>query len=93
MEELMNIAIMGNLDIEEIEYVLIRNLLRHPFENQRNRAAQFGRLNLNNMTEEEIKLEFRFNLQDLERLSVALRLPQRITTANRHTCTGKVFKC
>lgn len=56
------------------------------------RSNKYGRFNLQNLTEQECKLQFRFQQNDIPRLAKALALPEKIETQHRYTVSGKLKK-
>nr|CAI5820520.1 unnamed protein product [Callosobruchus analis] len=62
MEDALEAVILAGADDEEIEYVILDNILI-----QRN-ILERRQFNLENMSEEEIKLNFRFDRADLHGL-------------------------
>uniref|UniRef100_A0A1Y1MMH7 Uncharacterized protein n=1 Tax=Photinus pyralis TaxID=7054 RepID=A0A1Y1MMH7_PHOPY len=89
MEELLEIAVLGDMDVNDIADALLIGELETPRRNKRIRAEQYGRLNLDELTPEEIQLYFRFNRRQLLELTEALRIPNEIRTDNGHVTTSK----
>lgn len=70
-------------DLEDV--LLLEVFNRH---NNVNRAEMYGAFNLNNLSETECKLYFRFEQDDIPRLAQALRVPNDLTTGSGHRCSG-----
>nr|CAI5833154.1 unnamed protein product [Callosobruchus analis] len=82
MEDALEAVILAGADDEEIEYVILDNILI-----QRN-ILERRQFNLENMSEEEIKLNFRFDRADLHRLMDVLRIPLEVVTDTRNKVNG-----
>ncbi|KAK4884663.1 hypothetical protein RN001_000934 [Aquatica leii] len=89
MEDLVELMQFEALEDEVLDNMLLM-LMRRP---KRIRAEQYGRFNLDGMCAEDIKLNFRFEKDDLERLARALRIPAQVRTENRHATTAIEALC
>nr|CAI5867325.1 unnamed protein product [Callosobruchus analis] len=87
MEDALEAVILAGADDEEIEYVILDNILI-----QRN-ILERRQFNLENMSEEEIKLNFRFDRADLHRLMDVLRIPPEVVTDTRNKVNGLTALC
>jgi hypothetical protein len=81
MEEQLEIAILAGANDQEIEELLLHNIIgvEEPVE-----------FNLNNMSDDEVKANFRFQREDIIRLRNALRIPQRAISNTRNNVDGNV---
>lgn len=77
-------------NVEEIELLLLHNIIGVGInDNNINNVNQPVEFNLNNMTDDEVKANFRFQREDIIRLRNALRIPQRIITSTRNNVDGR----
>lgn len=90
MEDLFNILAVGNLN----ENPILENAILHDVFQERRprfvRSTKYGKLNFNNLSDEECLLNFRFTKEDLLRLAFALGLPLQIVMENRYTVSSKL---
>lgn len=85
MDEALEAIILGGANENDIEYVVLHNILG--VENEAN--DPHIDFDLNAMSDENIKINFRFERQDLYRLLQALRIPHIIQTQTRNSVIGK----
>lgn len=85
MEEELLAAILGNANDDEIEYIIMANIL----VNRDNIERHPDHFDLNNLTDEEIRLNFRFDRADIPRLVQVLRIPEEIVTDTGNRVSGK----
>jgi hypothetical protein len=86
MEEQLEIAILAGANDQEIEELLLHNIIGV----EENNAIQPVEFNLNNMSDDEVKANFRFQREDIIRLRNALRIPQRAISNTRNNVDGNV---
>jgi hypothetical protein len=86
MEEQLEIAILAGANDQEIEELLLHNIIGV----EENNAIQPVEFNLNNMSDDEVKANFRFQREDIIRLRNALRIPQRVISNTRNNVDGNV---
>jgi hypothetical protein len=86
MEEQLEIAILAGANDQEIEELLLHNIIGV----EENNAIQPVEFNLNNMSDDEVKANFRFQREDIMRLRNALRIPQRVISNTRNNVDGNV---
>jgi hypothetical protein len=86
MEEQLEIAILAGANDQEIEELLLHNIIGV----EENNAIQPVEFNLNNMSDDEVKANFRFQREDIIRLRNALRIPQRVISNTRNKVAGNV---
>lgn len=86
MEEILEAVILGGGNDGDIEHVILQNILIDRDQVDGDANNQF---NLNELSDEDIKLNFRFERNDLERLVQMLRLPNEIRTDTRNKVSGK----
>jgi hypothetical protein len=86
MEEQLEIAILAGANDQEIEELLLHNIIGV----EENNAIQPVEFNLNNMSDDEVKANFRFQREDIMRLRNALRIPQRVISNTRNKVAGNV---
>lgn len=90
MEEILNLALLLSDDEDEdIDDVIVENLLDN-VENIGPRAQLYGRFNLENILEMECVNLLRFSKEHIARLCICLNIPERITTRDRVTVSGKL---
>ncbi|KAF2891121.1 hypothetical protein ILUMI_15052 [Ignelater luminosus] len=86
MEDLLALgALDGNIDNFE-EAILHELIVSQP--ERFLRATKYTRLNINYLTEEKCRANFRFQRNDLQRLCDALGIPPHIQTDSRCSTTG-----
>jgi hypothetical protein len=86
MEEQLEIAILAGANDPEIEQLLLHNIIGV----EENNAIQPVEFNLNNMSDDEVTANFRFQREDIIRLRNALRIPQRAISNTRNNVDGNV---
>jgi hypothetical protein len=86
MEEQLEIAILAGANDQEIEELLLHNIIGV----EENNAIQPVEFNLNNMSDDEVTANFRFQREDIIRLRNALRIPQRVISNPRNNVDGNV---
>jgi hypothetical protein len=86
MEEQLEIAILAGANDQEIEELLLHNIIGV----EENNAIQPVEFNLNNMSDDEVTANFRFQREDIIRLRNALRIPQRVISNTRNNVDGNV---
>ena len=83
---------MYGLDlIDELEFCIL-----YDAAGKRNHVfpyKHYVRLNLENISNDERKAEFRFDLEDLPILAQAMRIPEKFTCDNGTTATGMEGLC
>ncbi|KAK4886490.1 hypothetical protein RN001_002761 [Aquatica leii] len=86
MEEQLEVAILGGANDEEIEQLILYNVIGVAIvdNEEEENIMENVEFNLNNMTNDEIKLNFRFQREDITRLKNAIRIPQRVITNTRN---------
>lgn len=70
----------------DLEDALLLEVLNQP--NNANRAEMYGNFSLNDLSEAECKLYFRFEKNDIPRLARALGVPDEFTTDSGHKTSG-----
>lgn len=88
MEELLEVAVLGELRDEDWEDGILFNILNVGGPILRNRGEIYGRFNLNDIAEEDVLLNFRCAKGDILRLKNSLGLQDVIRTPNGHKSTG-----
>lgn len=83
---MLEIAILGNANDEDIEYIILDNVFINRDEFQREPDDLF---HLDNYTDEEIKLNFRFEREDIPRIVEALGVPAEVITETGNKVSGK----
>lgn len=91
MEELLDVAILGGLNNEDLGDVVIHHILNHGAVGVGLRQQIYGRFNLNRITEEDCWVNFRCQKEDIPRLALALQLPNEIITPAGYITTGRIF--
>jgi hypothetical protein len=86
MEEQLEIAILAGANDQEIEQLILHNIIGV----EENNAIQPVEFNLNNMSDDEVTANFRFQREDIIRLRNALRIPQRAISNTRNNVDGNV---
>jgi hypothetical protein len=86
MEEQLEIAILAGANDQEIEQLILHNIIGV----EENNAIQPVEFNLNNMSDDEVTANFRFQREDIIRLRNALRIPQRVISNTRNKVAGNV---
>jgi hypothetical protein len=86
MEEQLEIAILAGANDQEIEQLILHNIIGV----EENNAIQPVEFNLNNISDDEVKANFRFQREDIIRLRNALRIPQRVISNTRNKVAGNV---
>jgi hypothetical protein len=84
MEEQLEIAILAGANDQEIEQLILHNIIGV----EENNAIQPVEFNLNNMSDDEVTANFRFQREDIIRLRNALRIPQRAISNTRNNVDG-----
>lgn len=87
MEEVIDILAVGEHNEEDIEEAILQNIINDRAGPRRHEAH--GGFDLNTIDEDDVKVNFRFNCEDIIRLTGALRLPATITTRTRNVISGK----
>ncbi|KAJ8950905.1 hypothetical protein NQ314_007762 [Rhamnusium bicolor] len=80
-----------------IDHNVIRGIILHDIfdidnpqeENARDNILLRPVFNLENIDDRDVKLNFRFDRDDIPRLCLALRIPELITTQSGYQATGK----
>lgn len=88
MEEVLEAVILGGGDDEEIEWVILNNIL---IDRDEAEGAAAGNFDINNYSDEDTKLHFRFSRNDILRLLHCLNLPNEIQTDSRNKVNSKSF--
>lgn len=78
-------AIVGNFNDEELEYLILDNVLIDRDEIER----EEDNFSLNNFTDEEIRLNFRFERADIAHVLQALRIPEEVITETGNQVSGE----
>lgn len=86
-DEVLNIAILGEFHDNDVEDVLLHELLG-PERRPPARRDAHGRLNLDAVTREECKLNFRFESEHIRMLVQQLGIPREVITPNKHRASG-----
>lgn len=81
MENILEAVILGGGAEDEVEFVILNNILVDRDDVGEPENSTFY---LDNFSDQEIKLNFRFNRHDIEILTNTLRLPPEIQTDTRH---------
>lgn len=84
MEEILEAAILGDANNEEIEFLILNNILIN-----RDNVEQAERFSLEQMTDEEIKLAFRFERNHILTLKDYLGIPEEVVTVTGNKVNGK----
>lgn len=84
MEELLQAAILGGANDEEIEFIILDNIFIN-----RDNILQQQAFNLDDWSDEDIKLCFRFERNDLPHLVEVLRIPHEVVTGTGNRVSGK----
>ena len=87
LQELLDVGPLGALSDEEIEDGILHHILSRQVP--RRRAWDYGHFDIENMTEDDVKLIFRFEKQHINQLSQVLRIPNEIRTQERHVVGGR----
>ncbi|CAH2020951.1 unnamed protein product [Acanthoscelides obtectus] len=87
MEAELEAVILAGADEEEIEHIILHNIF---IDRGITHTAQF---NLENLPDEVIRLNFRFERSDLHRLMAVLRIPSEIVTITRNKVDGLTALC
>ncbi|KAG5884379.1 hypothetical protein JTB14_026211 [Gonioctena quinquepunctata] len=90
MEEQLEVAVLAGANHQEIEQLLLHNIIGIAVENGENNNVEFS---LNNMTDDEVKNNFRFQREDVLRLRDALRIPHHNITHSRNNVDGTTALC
>lgn len=85
MEEQLEIAIMMGAGDDDIELLMLHNIIGVVNDEPNNEGIPFD---INNLSDEEVKLNFRFSRNDILRLRNALRVPEEILTENGNRTDG-----
>ncbi|XP_074033773.1 uncharacterized protein [Leptinotarsa decemlineata] len=91
MDEALEAVILADADDDEVEQVILHNIFG-VVENFPIGAAE-DRFNLDNMMAEDIKINFRFERDDIFRLAAALHIPDVIRTQTRDSVPGVMGLC
>ncbi|XP_074028827.1 uncharacterized protein [Leptinotarsa decemlineata] len=91
MDEALEAVILADADDDEVEQVILHNIFG-VVENFPVGAAE-DRFNLYNMMAEDIKINFRFERDDIFRLAAALHIPDVIRTQTRNSVPGVMGLC
>lgn len=83
MEEQLEVAILAGENDENIEMLLLENIV-----GAENNIFQEQQFNINEMDEEQFKINFRFARGDIIRLKNALRIPANILTETGNNVDG-----
>ncbi|XP_050508850.1 uncharacterized protein LOC126886054 [Diabrotica virgifera virgifera] len=89
MDQDLEALILANANDEDIEFLILHNILGE----ERILPAQNQEFDLENMSEADVKTNFRFSKQDIPVLVNALRIPDIIHTDTRNTVTGIMGLC
>ncbi|KAF2882951.1 hypothetical protein ILUMI_23222 [Ignelater luminosus] len=81
MEELLDLAILGEIEGDDLDDLLLVNLREPQIVRQNTRAKRYDKLDLNLLTDQDFQLYFRFNRHHLPRLN---KVPQQNRSDNRH---------
>ena len=87
MEELLDLAVLGELDNDAFEDGILYELNRGR-RRKFVRSAKYGRFNLNALSTDECLAYFRFEKEHLLRLAVCLDLPPEIRSQDHHAVSG-----
>lgn len=87
MDELLEIALLGNADDEEIEMIILDNVLI----NRDNVGRQGVPFNLDNFSDEEVITHFRFERADLLGLVALLGIPEQVITETSNRVNGRFY--
>lgn len=87
MEQILENAILGNFNDEQIEYLVVDNVLidRDEIEREENNFS------LSNFRDEEVRLNFRFELLDIPHIVHALRIPDQVITETGNKVSGQFW--
>lgn len=89
MEDILEVAILGEEQDEEIELILLNYILvdGHNLENERHIFS------LEQMSDEDITLSFRFERNDIYRLRIYLGIPENVFTETNNRVNGTTALC
>lgn len=85
MEEILEAVILGGGNDNDIEAVILHNILI-----DRDYVEERREFSLEEMTEENVKLNFRFEKGDIPRLVNAIGIPPEIMTNTRNKVNSKL---
>lgn len=87
MEQILKAALIGGANAAEIEYIILDNVLinRDGVANEEERII----FSLEDMSDGNIKLSFRFERADIPRLVQVLGIPEVVVTETSNKVTGR----
>lgn len=92
MEDIINAVVLGeddDSDDDDVDDVLVLDILKNDILG--NRAEIYGRFSLDEISNVEAKSNFRFEKDDIPRLSNALGIPEFIMTQENIQLSGKYY--
>lgn len=89
MEDIIQLANIGAIEVNHLEDAMLLNFLQPQPDLDQRLYKQSGRLNLETLSDDEIKWNFRFTREDLQRLKTALLIPDILRTQQRHVASGR----